>query len=189
MVEVLQRLESAPDEYPAAPFSDSPATLSDAALALSSDAIWHRVESYIAHRWTPRAVVWVVQGQGWWRPDLTPVTVSDVAVWNSLSAWESCTLDASPLGGYELPGEGPYRFTGTAGDESPSDVPAAVSEAVRRLAEYLAVDRGRIAGASSESVSIGGGAITQQFDRSPAWVARAFQQSGAADLLRPYRRV
>ncbi|TQE95020.1 MAG: hypothetical protein FKY71_17400 [Spiribacter salinus] len=70
--------------------------------------------------------------------------------------------------------------------EGGGDVPAAVSEAFRRLAEYLtdATDR---AGVSSYSVNMGG-AIEESYQRNPAWVARAMELSGAADLLRPYKR-
>lgn len=78
---------------------------------------------------------------------------------------------------------GPYRFTATVGG---GDVPAAVSEAFRRLAEYLADDPER-SGASSYSVNMGG-AIEESFNRNPAWIARALDLSGAADLLRPYKR-
>ena len=94
-----------------------------------------------------------------------------------------CTPAASPWGGYDLPGDGPYRITADVGG---GDVPAAVSEAFRRLAEYLtdATDR---AGVSSYSVNMGG-AIEESYQRNPAWVARAMELSGAADLLRPYKR-
>ena len=64
--------------------------------------------------------------------------------------------------------------------------PAAVSEAFRRLAEYMADDTDR-AGVSSYSVNMGG-AIQESYQRSAAHAARALQNSGAADLLRPYRR-
>ncbi len=66
------------------------------------------------------------------------------------------------------------------------EVPAAVSEAFRRLAEYLADATDR-AGVSSYSVNMGG-AIEESYQRNPAWVARAMELSGAADLLRPYKR-
>jgi hypothetical protein len=68
-------------------------------------------------------------------------------------------------------------------------VPAAVNEAYRRLAEYLASTDDAPAGASDYSAGLGSGAITESFSRAPTWVARALINSGAADLLRPYRRL
>ncbi len=66
------------------------------------------------------------------------------------------------------------------------DVPAAVKEAYRRLAEYLADEPDR-SGVSSYSANLGG-AIEESYQRNSAWVARAMDLSGAADLLRPYKR-
>ncbi|SFN85194.1 hypothetical protein SAMN05216224_11754, partial [Thioclava dalianensis] len=113
---------------------------------------------------------------------LSPATVSTVEQWQG-DQWETCTPDPSPLGGYDLPTYGPYRITASVGS---GDVPAAVSEAFRRLAEYLG-DTDDRAGLSSYSVNMGG-AIQESYQRNPAWTARAMQNSGAADLLRPYRR-
>ncbi|MEQ9258136.1 MAG: hypothetical protein RIG84_03465 [Roseovarius sp.] len=177
MSEVLKREEATPATYPAAP-----AGLSDAAAALDADMIWQRIEAYIAHRWTDREVKWTVEGPGEWEPDLTPATITATEIWQD-DAWTATTLTASALGGYVLPGEGPYRFTADVGSGS---VPAAVSEAFRRLAEYMAepVDKH---GAGRFEVDLGG-AIKEGFDRNPAWVAKSMQLSGAGDLLRPYRR-
>jgi hypothetical protein len=117
---------------------------------------------------------------------LRPATVSTLEVWSSgANEWEAATLDASPLGGYYLPCTGPYRFTATVGSNA-GDVPAAVNEAFRRLAEYMAQKPGK-AGARSESIAAG--SITISPSRSPSWMAQALQNSGAADLLRNYRHV
>ncbi len=177
MVEILRREEAIPASYPPVPSG-----LSAAAGALDSDAIWARIENYIAHRWTSREVVWTVQGPGDWVPDLTPHTVTATEIWESY-AWAAVTLSASPLGGRELPSEGPYRITASVGG---GVVPAAVSEAFRRLAEYLAEDAGQ-RGASSWTLDLG--EISETIERSPAWLAKAIQNSGAADLLRPFRRI
>jgi len=77
-----------------------------------------------------------------------------------------------------------FRVTATVGSDD--EPPEAVLEAFRRLAEYLADEPDRSA-ASSYSVNMGG-AIEESYNRNPAWVARALELSGAADLLRPYRR-
>lgn len=183
MATTIKQTEAIPASYPVAPSG-----LSTAAAALDADMIWERIEGYIVHRWTERAIVWVSEGPGEWCPPLTPATISTVEIWNG-TAWETCTAPDSPLGGYWLSGTGPYRFTGTVGA---GDVPAAVAEAFKRLAEYSAevsefnMVKGR-AGMSSHSVELGS-SIKESFDRAPTWVARAMINSGAADLLRPYRR-
>ena len=169
--------EAIPASYPA-----SPAGLSTAAAALDADAIWQRIEAYCATRWTEREVVWIVEEEGDWSPPLYPLEITAEEVWSD-NAWGEATVYASPYGGYLLTTEGPYRFTATVGG---GDVPAAVSEAFRRLAEYLADEPDR-AGVSSYSTNLGG-AIEESYQRNPAWIARAMDLSGAADLLRPYKR-
>jgi hypothetical protein len=180
MPTTLKQLEAAPVDYP-----DVPSGLSTEAKALNSDMIWQRLESYVAYRWTPRDVVWIVEGCGEWKPPLWPATVDTVEVWSrGAFEWEETTLDPSPLGGYYLPATGPYRFTASVG--ATSDAPANVNEAFRRLAEYFAAETGT-AGARSESIHAG--TIRHDVSRDPAWMASAMQNSGAADLLRNYRHV
>ncbi|WP_037471600.1 hypothetical protein [Sinorhizobium fredii] len=180
MATTIKQTEAIPASYPA-----TPSGLSTAAQALDPDMIWQRIEAYIAYRWTSRNAAWIVEGCGEWNPPLTPATVSTVEVWEDY-AWTETTLDPSPLGGYFLPGDGPYRFTATVGGGSPAPtVPEAVNEAFRRLAEYMAADRGT-AGVTREQTSVG--SITVATSRSSSWMAQAMQNSGAGDLLRPYRR-
>ena len=139
-------------------------------------AIWQRIESYVAVRWTPREVIWIIEGPGEWCPPLSLATISTVEVWNSAGEWESATQLDSLLGGYWLSATGPFKFVGTVGAGA---VPTAtIAEAFRRLRAYVAADRG-LAGASSESVSIGE-AIRTEYRRDPAWLAMALQNSGAA---------
>lgn len=177
MAELLKQVEDTPAAYP-----DAPAGLSTAAAALDPDMIWARIEGHIAHRWTARSVVWIVEGPGEWSPPLTPATVSTVEIWDG-AAWIAATPDASWSGGYDLTLEGPYRITATVGGGT---VPAAVNEAFRRLAEYLAEGADVPAGASSYSYQLGD--LQETIQRNPAHMARAMQNSGAADLLRAYRR-
>lgn len=171
----IKQTEAVPSAYPAAPDG-----LSTAAAALDADMIWQRIESYVAHRWTSRAVVWTVEGCGEWQPPLTPATITTVEIWQG-GAWETVALPPSPMGGYCLPG-GTYRFTGTVGSGT---VPAAVNEAFRRLAEYMAAKQGA-PGTTRERVTAG--SVTVDKSRSASWAAQAMQNSGAGDLLRPYRR-
>jgi len=176
MIDLIKQFEDVPAAYPAAP-----AGLSAAAAVLDADMIWARIEAYTAHRFSEREVVWTLRGDGGdqWHPPLTPVVSRAAHYWGD--HWEGLTLLDGPLG-VCLPFDGTYKITAQVGG---GDVPAPVSEAFRRLAEYLADDPGT-AGASSTSVAIG--PIQESLDRNPNWVARAMQHSGAGDLLRPYRR-
>ena len=175
-MDILKRDEAIPASYPAVPSG-----LSTAAAALDSDMIWARIESYIAYRWTDREVVWTVEGGGDWASDLTHATLRATELWQS-NAWAAVTLEPSPLGGLCLPGAGPYRFTADVGSGT---VPAVVDEAFRRLAEYMAETEDH-PGSSGYKVNIG--PVDIEETRSPTWMARAMQNSGAGDLLRNYRR-
>lgn len=179
MAATIKQTESLPEEYPDLPEN----FLNAAAAALDPAMIWQRLESYVSHRWSERDVEWIVEGAGQWEPPLSPATVTKAEIWRG-EAWTELTLPAAPLGGFLLSGHGPYRFTATVGDDD-ADVPAAVLEAFKRLAEYSAQSRGK-AGARSER--IGAGSISLSHSRSPSWLAEAIQNSGAGDLLRPYRR-
>lgn len=175
--EILAGSETTPATYP-----DVPSGLSDAAAALDAGPIWQRIEAYTAHRFTERQATWLVEGKGHFAFPLAPATLASVECWNG-TAWEATTLSPGPYG-YCLPDAGPYRILANVGG---GDVPDAVQGAYRRLAEYLADDPGR-AGVSEYSVEMGG-TISEAYKRNPAWLARALDYSGAADLLRPYRRV
>jgi len=182
MPETVTETEALPELYPA-----PPASLSTAAAALDPQAIWQRIEAYTAHRFTEREVSWVVEGEGDWNPRLTPAVLTSVERWNG-EAWEAVILSPGPYG-FRLPAWGPYRIVATVGG---GDVPPAVEQAFVRLAEYLApgdVDGflDSRPGASSHSAKVMEH-LDVSFDRAPTWLARAMQYSGAADLLRPYRR-
>lgn len=138
--------------------------------------IWQRIESYIAHRWTPREVIWIVEGEGDWTPPLTPATVTASEVWEN-GAWSTVTLTAGPYG-YTLPGDGPYRITATVGG---GDLPAGVEEAFNRLFEYSK-------GIAEQFKNEASYRTMDDTEVTPNWAAKALQLSGAADLLRPYRR-
>lgn len=173
MVEVLSEDEGTPSSWPT-----TPGDLSTEAAALDPGVIWPRIEAWIAHRWNERQVTWIVAGPGVWSPRLKPATVDTFELWRD-GQWESVTLDAAPLG-YELEAE-TYRFIATVG--STDDPPETVLEAYRRLAEYMA-QVGADPAAGHTSVTDG----DYSFDRPAGWAARALHYSGAADLLRSYRR-
>ncbi|WP_114010567.1 hypothetical protein [Cohaesibacter intestini] len=177
MATTIKQTESIPASYPdTAPYPhwNNESYPDDASI--ENALIWQRIESYIAHRWTARNVVWIVEGPGEWTPPLTPATISQVEVWNG-SAWETVSIADAPLG-FELPGDGPYRFSASVGS---GDVPEAVQEAFRRLHEFskgIAENHKNDAAYRSDD----------QTEVFTGWTGKALQLSGAADLLRPYRR-
>lgn len=138
-------------------------------------ATWQRIEWWVNTRWSERAVTYVVEGPGEWTARLEPFSIVTSEVWCN-DSWQTAELRPSPLGGVILPDAGPYRITGTAGsDTSP---PEAAKEAWRRLHEYLLATANLKyhESAANEGVATG-------------WAAREMQLSGAADLLRPWRRL
>ncbi|MDB5659220.1 MAG: hypothetical protein JWS10_1835 [Cypionkella sp.] len=177
MAATLQQIEGVPAAWPTVP-----AGLSVEANALDPAFVWGRIEPYTTCRFTSRSVAWVVEGPGEWMPPLAPATVAAVEGWTGM-AWAAVVLNPSPLGGYDLPAVGPYRFTGTAGG---GVVPAPVSEAYRRLAEYFGAPNDSPPGSADMQSAIG--PISENISRQATWLARAMINSGAADLLRPYRR-
>lgn len=178
MIDVIKQFEAVPVAYP-----DASAGLSTEAAALDASMLWARIEAYTAYRFTVREVVWTLRGDSGdeFHPRLTPVVSRVSHVWAS-GAWEAVTLQDGPLG-ICLPVDGIYRITAQVGA---GDVPAPISESFRRLAEYLAPGEHN-PGASAFKMDLGPITVEEE-TRAPTWVARAMQLSGAADLLRPYRR-
>jgi len=146
-----------------------------------SDQVWQRIESYIRTRYTTREVIWIIEGgeDEVWVPPLSPINSMIVEKWES-GAWASVTLPEGPVG-YCLTSDGTFRITAQVGGGS---VPPAVEEAWKRLHEYSRgiAESVKTEAATFESNSDGGGRAVS------AWAAKALQLSGAADLLRPYRR-
>jgi hypothetical protein len=173
----LKQTEDLPTSYPTV------TGLSTEADALDKDALWQRLEAYCAYRWTPRTVVWVAEGCGDWKAPLAPAEVSLCERWNG-QEYETVTPDASPYGGYVFHHHGPHRITATVGDGV--TCPAAVLEAFRRFAEYSAEINAEDSAAAYRAVSEG--SLSETVRRNVGWTARALINSGAADLLRPYRR-
>lgn len=180
--------EGIPAAYPAAP-----ADLSPQAAALDPALIWQRIEAFIRYRWAERAVVWIVTGSAYitgagtpWQPPLTPATSIALEVWDrGAEEWQVAGQVPKAPVGYLLARNCTYRVTATVG--STVTPPAAVLEAYRRLAEYMAAELSAPAGAKSYSVSVGQISERISLDRDHA--AASIHKSGAADLLRPYRRL
>lgn len=176
MIDIRKLTEAEPATYSAAPAGLS-------ANVPPNEVVWSRIEQFIAHRWAARSATWIVEGWGDFLPTLTPVTISSVQVWSD-NAWSAATLQPTPEGGYICEGE-IYHFVGIAGDDSIP--PVDVLEAYRRLAEYMG-EQVEFAAASSFTVSMAS-QIELQVERSPSWLGKALHNSGAADLLRKYRKV
>lgn len=184
MIELLKETEDVPADFP-----DVPAAVADT-LGYNEDlsGIWRRIEAYVRVRWTPRNVVWIVSGEGDWEPPLGPVNSMTVEVWQA-NAWAAASPDPSPTGGYCLDGE-TYRFSASVGGGT---VPPEVPQAFARLALYCTHDVDHPEHLSAISVTAAtydGGAATHEhgYTRPTGWVAKALQLSGAADLLRTWRR-
>lgn len=175
MAETVRQTEAIPETYPtvtAYPHRQE----WEGEIAMDASIVWQRLESYIAHRWTPREVIWIVEGEGHWTPPLTPATVTASEVWEN-GAWSTVTLTAGPYG-YDLTGDGPYRITATVGG---GDLPEAVEEAFWRLHEYSL-------GIADQFKNEASYRTMSDTEVTPNWAAKALILSGAADLLRPYRR-
>ncbi len=198
MATTLKVIEAAPLAYPQI-FETAP--LAGSLEELLSIAAWQRIESFIGWRWGARDVTFTVEGPGAWEALLQPATFGVFEIWRD-DAWEAVTLRPTALGGLLLPELAHYRIAATVG--AASDPPRAVKEAVFRLAEYLQAADAMPAGeriVASFKTDLGrpgsyGGdhrstdlRAVEFSHHGPTWIARAMQNSGAADLLRPWRNL
>jgi hypothetical protein len=195
MAVTLKIIEGEPSTYPQV---TEPLPASDSQLEKVVTNAWQRIEAYIAHRWNSRSIVYVAEGPGEWFPTLSPTTISTFEVWRD-NQWQVVTLDPTPLGGYILARE-TYQLTGIVG--STDEPPRAVKNAVFRLVEYfINIDETPRAQRVASTYKTDQEPYFQpaqnfhslrsvEYERSnPNWIARALQYSGAADLLRPYRKL
>ena len=180
MAVILKETEASPAAWPGVtPYPRASAFPDELDPTIANETVWRMLERWTTVRWPRRAVVFVVEGPGDWAPRLTPFAATATERWTG-SAWESCALAPSPLGGFDLD-EGVYRIAGEAGDDSP--VPEDAAEAWRRLHSYLL-------GASEAHRATNLAYFSGEGGEAPrGWAARALSLSGAADLLRPYRRI
>lgn len=174
-------IEGVPDSYPPIGSGSPPPYDTDL-----QEAVWQRVESWIAWRFAPRDVVFLIEGPGHWDSPLRPFTVDTVEKWNGLDYVET-TARAAPIAAFDLD-HGTYRITGEAGLDldGPEDLPAVVAEACDRLAGYFQGLRAA-KGINVAASRIASGELALTMGRD--WAAQALQRSGAADLLRPYRNL
>jgi len=183
-VTTLSEAETLPDAYPVAELYRPNEVLGDGsrggaspvtANAEFAQVTWQRIEAWISRRWPERQVVYITEGAGEWCARLQPFAISAVERWTD-DAWQAVSANPSPMGGIVLASDAHHRITGIAGDDT--DPPGAVIEAFRRLHEYnvgLTVNWWTDAARTE--------------DLAHNYAARAIQLSGAADLLRPWRRL
>jgi hypothetical protein len=177
--------EAAPADYPVLYTYDVDGNLAEEPLIIDR-GIWDRLEQYTAFRWRERQAVWTVQGVGEWQPHITPLQNITVDLWDEDSlTWGATSLDATPIGGLKVPDDQVYRIKATVGDNAAA-IPDVFVAAYERLAEYHAADTSP-AGVATHSLRLGDG-YEESVNRNPNYVGRAMQYSGAADLIRQYRR-
>lgn len=190
MAETIRTIEGLPESWPEVP-AGILIPIKGGAGDLSW--VWQRIEAWCSERWTPREVVWLVQGDGEWLPPLVPVTITKVERWSG--AWSEIEPDASAWGGLSLRGDA-HRVTAIVGTDNPA--PPAVIKAEGRLTNYLmqtydpndpdlwATSMRWIVAAGEDPAF--GQQTQESYSRPADYIAKALQYSGAADLLRPYRR-
>ncbi|SDL79965.1 hypothetical protein [Paracoccus chinensis] len=200
MAETIRTIEAVPEAWPELPANE----LILANAADTAAWAWQRIEAYCAHRWTPREVMWLVQGDGEWFPPIAPAVITKVESWEG-GDWRPTVPEASPFGRLCLWGDA-HRITATVGADNPP--PPLVLKAATRLINYLCqqIDRNDpdlwatsmrwITSPPDEQITVRDGTATitrgdktqESYTRPADYIAKALQYSGAADLLRPYRR-
>ena len=156
-------------EYPA-----KPSGLSTDAEAIDAAVIWDRLEAFTNYRWSTTEIEFVVNPDHeiQWKPPYVPFGILEV---NGEPA------DPDTFGAVTLRNRS--KVLVTIGGATPSPT---VNKAYRRLAEYFAVRDDMPAGAQRYSVNIGD--ISETISKRSDHMARAMQNSGAADLLRKYKK-
>lgn len=150
-------------------------------------AAWHRIESYTAIRFGLRSFEAIVEGPGNFEVPLYPATILTVEKWLD-NSWTAVSLAPSPLGGLVLDEIGPFRVSGHVG--SSDTPPEGFRLAVERLAHYLIAIRDTATEELSSTITKSQiGPLSMEKQRATNFAARAIQLSGAADLLRPFRRL
>jgi len=198
MAELRKETEATPET-----FADTSGYVSLFGGMVAEGIIWERIESYIRTRYSQRLVTWKIEAQEGedWIPPLGPVVTFTAEKWES-GAWVATVLPDGPLG-ICIPSDGTFRIMAQVGK---GPVPAGVGEAFARLAKYVsAIQRTPGERFAMRKVSQNGydvrpesqtlaqdqarvEAVDGSAEFATNWPAKAIQLSGAADLLRPYRR-
>ncbi len=158
---------------------------------INEDAIWRLIERHITHRWPAREVIWIVAGPGVFRFPLADVSVDSI----ESSPHDAFPADWQPLTprverfGYWIDAGVRARIVATVGRPA-GELPEEVAEAFFRLAGYLGdLEANKpMAGVTRYSESVTSDvrlSVTYAQDA----LGNALVRSGAADLLRPWRRI
>jgi len=136
--------------------------------------IWDRLESFCNFRWSETVMEFVVNPpcEIQWQPPYEPFLIMEV---NGEPA------EPDEYGAVKIRDKSIIRAT--IGGAVPS---ATVLKAYQRLADYFAAENEAPAGVQRYSVTIGD--ISETYSMRSDHLSRAMQNSGAADLLRKYRK-
>lgn len=189
MAELRQVKELTPPSYP-----DTPTGLSEKAAALDTKIVWDRIDAYINWRFAERSVTFIFDALAGDDVELTlqPLISQSAEFWSSaFSDFTPVTLLNGPYG-LCFPESGTYRISAQIGA---GPTPSLIEEAFRRLAEYMAAidseNKGgwfnARPGETQYDATVSDG-VQRSGSRNAAWAAKAMVNSGAADLLRPYRK-
>ncbi|MEQ9260938.1 MAG: hypothetical protein RIG84_17765 [Roseovarius sp.] len=155
-------------------YPDAPEGLSTEAAAIPAAVIWDRLESWTNYRWSETVTDFVVNPpcEVKWQPPYAPFVVDSVD-------GETATIDG--FGQVILRSKSVVRCT--IGGATPTET---VNAAYIRLAEYMAATDDAPGGVSRYSIDVGD--ISESWSRKADHMAKAIHNSGAADLLRRYRK-
>lgn len=100
-MELMREIEDQPESWPELQgLYEKLAPAEIPRVESASGWCWQRVEAYCCDRWTPRSVVWMVQGSGEWQMPLRPAVVETVETWTG--DWQAAEIRATPWGGLYL---------------------------------------------------------------------------------------
>lgn len=159
--------------------------------AEGTSGVWKRIERWLDwHRFGVRDVVvyarmGIVSSEGW-VPPLGPLhEIEKVEVFRG-DTWQTVQHGIGPFGGITgLQHFDAVKLTAKVGHE---ETPPAVMQAFHRLDEFLNAETKAPVGASSYSIGLGSGELSESYSLPIERFTRAITLSGAADLLRPWRK-
>ncbi|SLN10775.1 hypothetical protein PSJ8397_00042 [Pseudooctadecabacter jejudonensis] len=176
------------EEISTAVYPDAPDGLSDAAAALSKEIVWDRLEQFTNYKIGQRSIQFRVcsnRGQPWWIPAERPFEITGILIADTtLDDYVATPVRPRADGAVNLEGKAAL-VTATVGLAT---APPLFLEAYKRLAEYFAASQIGPEGVTRYSLSVGPD-ITEGYSKQATHTAKAMVNSGAADLLRKYRKL
>ena len=148
------------------------------------EAVWLRIECWIAYRWGERPCTFVVEGGcGSWRPPLVPFAVETIETWTAAHGRRS--RSAAPARRRRASARR-WPIGSAARSARPTRRPRACSRLLVAWPITPPIRKHILARRFADQQTDRDGASIA-IDRAPNWTARVLANSGAADLLRPYR--